>query len=151
MNHPSLLKPFAVSAFVIHGQSYLAIHRCSAYLPGTWQMVSGGVHDGEKAWEAALREIKEETGLIPDRFYNADIVETFYMAQRDKLTFVPVFAAFVDNPGQVVLSPSEHDAYEWLSYEAIKERLVWSEQRRALTHIHENFVLKEPLPLHRIC
>ena len=33
--------------------------------PGVWQPVTGRMHEGEKAWEAALREIKEETGLSP--------------------------------------------------------------------------------------
>ncbi len=144
------IKPFAVSTYVIHKQNYLMIRRCCDYLKGTWQMVTGGIHQGEKAWEAALREIKEETGLVPDRFYNADIVETFYMVSRDHVTFVPVFAAFVDDPIEVKLCPAEHDAHEWVTYEKFKENLVWSEQRRALTHIHENFVLKEPLSLHLI-
>ena len=51
------------------------------------------------------------------------------------------------NKKNVQLSPDEHDAYEWLSFEKAMERLAWSEQRRILTHIHENFVLKEPLEL----
>ena len=113
-------------------------------------MVSGGVEEGETALEAALREIKEETGLIPDKLYSADAVETFYMQSLNKITFVPVFVAFFNAPGEVRLSPKEHDAYEWLSYEEAKERLVWSEQRRVLSHIQENFVLRQPLPLYLV-
>ncbi|WP_420810327.1 NUDIX domain-containing protein [Estrella lausannensis] len=29
----------------------------------TWQMVSEGVHEGEMAYQAAFREIREETGF----------------------------------------------------------------------------------------
>jgi dATP pyrophosphohydrolase len=32
-------------------------------------MVSGAVEAGETGWAAALREIEEETGLVPERFY----------------------------------------------------------------------------------
>jgi putative (di)nucleoside polyphosphate hydrolase len=30
--------------------------------PGSWQMPQGGLDDGEEAWTAALRELKEEIG-----------------------------------------------------------------------------------------
>ena len=147
----SFIDPQAISVYIVHKNhtdaKYLLIRRCGPFLHGTWQMVTGGVHIGEKAWETALREIKEETGLIPDSLYSADAVETFYMASKDKITFVPVFVAFMHEEKNVQLSPDEHDAYEWLSFEKAMERLAWSEQRRILTHIHENFVLKEPLDL----
>jgi len=37
--------------------------------PGLWQMVTGKIRKGEKAYKTALREIKEETGLKPKRFW----------------------------------------------------------------------------------
>jgi dATP pyrophosphohydrolase len=143
----SFIEPFAISAYIVYKDKYLLIHRCGAYLKGTWQMVSGGIEKNEKAWQAALREIKEETGLIPNRFYTADAVETFYMKALDKIAFVPVFLAFVDEPGEVQLSPTEHDKFLWLSFEEAKEKLIWSEQKRVIQHIHENFVLKKPLDI----
>ena len=146
----SFIDPHAVSAFVVCNKKYLLIHRCSSYLPGTWQMVSGGIHKGETAWDAAIREIKEETGLTPDKLYSADAVETFYMLSRNQVTIVPVFVAFVSHL-EVTLAPQEHDAYEWLPFEEAQKRLVFSEQRRVIAHVHENFVLKDPLPLFFIC
>lgn len=140
----SFINPHTVSIYLIHHDKFLLIRRCGRYLPGTWQMISGGIHQGETAWEAAVREVKEETGLALTRLYSADAVETFYMKILDKITFVPVFVAFVDKPGEIELATEEHDAYEWLSYEQAQERLIWAEQKRVLTQIHENFILKEP-------
>ena len=149
----SFINPHCISAFVVHktaeSPKYLLIRRCGKYLPGTWQMVTGGVLEGETAPQAALREIQEETGLIPTEIYAGDFVETFYMKSCDQITFVPVFVAFVETM-DVTLSPNEHDAYEWLSFEAAKEKLVWLEQRRAIQHIHETCVLKKPNELLRI-
>jgi 8-oxo-dGTP pyrophosphatase MutT (NUDIX family)/ribosomal protein S18 acetylase RimI-like enzyme len=143
----SLLKPFCISAYIVRktteGPRYLLIRRCGKYLPGTWQMVTGGVELGETAPEAALREIQEETGLEPIEFYSADAVETFYMTARDQITFVPVFVAFVDEM-DVRLSPSEHDAYEWLPFEEAQKRLAWAEQQRTLALVHERSVLQKP-------
>ncbi len=148
----SFITPHCISVYVVcqtpEGPRYLLIRRCGKYLPGTWQMISGGIESGETAPQAALREIREETGLIPQALYSADIVETFYMQSNDKITFVPVFVAFVENL-KVSLSPKEHDAYEWLSFENARDRLVWSEQRRVICHIHDACVIKNPNELLR--
>lgn len=144
----SFIDPPFVSVFVIdktkRETKYLMIRRSSEYLNGTWQMVTGGVHKGEKAWEAALREVEEETGLVPEKFYSADAIETFYCTPKDKVMFVPAFVAFVDPKDGVRLAPDEHDAYEWLNVDEAQKRLVWAEQRRIIAHVHQIFVLNEP-------
>lgn len=86
-------------------------------------MISGGIEAGETAAKAAFREIQEETDLIPYALFSADIVETFYMLSNDKITCVPVFVAFVED-AKVTISPKEHDAYEWLSFEEARNKLV---------------------------
>jgi len=35
------------------------------YYPNLWQMVSGKIKENETAYQSAIREIKEETGLTP--------------------------------------------------------------------------------------
>lgn len=150
---PSFITPHCISAFVIshtpEGPRYLLIRRCGKYLPGTWQMISGGIEEGETASQAAWREIQEETGLTPEALYSADAVETFYMLSEDRIAFVPVFVAFVTNM-KVTLSPTEHDAYEWVSFEEAKDKLIWAEQRRVMSQIHETCVLKTPHELLRV-
>lgn len=150
----SFISPFCISAFVVFQgddeKRYLLIRRAGKYLTGTWQMVSGGVQEGEKADEAALREIREETGFANCRLYSADIVESFYFKPKDAIAFVPVFVAFVDKKEPVHLAPDEHDAYAWLTFEEAHERLVFGEQKRAISHIHQYFVMKTPDELHRL-
>jgi dATP pyrophosphohydrolase len=141
-------KIFCVSAFIIKMEKeqarYLLIRRCGKLLHGNWQMVSGKVEEGETAWEAALREIKEETGLLPDSFYAADFVETFYQTEYDAVLSVPVFVAFVSSSQEIKLSPSEHDAYKWLSYEEALSYLEFSTQRDGIRHVNEQFIQRNP-------
>lgn len=148
------VSPYCVSVYVLHKTDndcrYLLIRRSGNYLPNTWQMVTGGIDPGETAWQAALREVKEETSLVPDSLYEADAVETFYMLATDKVAFVPVFVAFVDGVKEVQLSPKEHDDFEWLPVDLAALRLVWSEQRRIIREVHERFVLNTPHPLLKI-
>ena len=141
-----LIEPHCVSAWIVDKRQerphYLLLKRCSPYLKGTWQMVSGAIEGQETAWQAAVREIREETGFLVETLYTVDYVELFYLAQRDKIAFAAVFAAFAQ--GEAQLSPREHDAYEWLPYEKCLTRLLFDGQRQALTRVHHSFGLSSP-------
>jgi dihydroneopterin triphosphate diphosphatase len=144
----SSLQPPCITAYVIHlsgnGPRYLLIRRsCGGYLNGTWQMVTGGIMEGETAIQTAFREIEEETGCTPTKLYSADAVETFYLHAQNKIVLVPVFVAFTDSMN-VTLCPEEHNAYEWLPFEEAQQRLVWAEQKRIIAHIHVSFCQTEP-------
>lgn len=123
---------------------YLLLRRCSKFLNGNWQMITGKVHEEESAIAAALRELFEETGLRPDRFYTADIVESFYLPEFDRICHSPVFVAFIDQEQEVTLSPHEHSDYKWLSIAEALPLLEFSGQRAALRHIEKQFVKKIP-------
>ena len=98
---------------------------------GTWRMVGGKIEPGERAWETALREMREETALTPLRFWALPSVNAFYEWQRDTVALVPAFAAEVGAGTEPVLD-GEHDAWAWLPPEAAAERLAWPEQQRLL-------------------
>jgi 8-oxo-dGTP pyrophosphatase MutT (NUDIX family) len=101
--------------------------------PGSWEVVHGSIEGGERPIEAALRELREETGLAPSRLYNLSRAEAFYRHAADEIGFIPVFAAWVEQV-EVRLS-AEHDAAKWLSIPAAQERLAWPRERRALEDI----------------
>lgn len=127
------------------GPQYLALHRREGIdrLGGTWQAVHGGIEEGETAAQAAWREVQEETGAKPMRFWELDYVETFYAPHLDALRLVPCFAAQLAQ--NVPVAPgAEHDAHEWLRRPAILERFLWRSQREAVQVLHREIAL----PLH---
>jgi 8-oxo-dGTP pyrophosphatase MutT (NUDIX family) len=81
-----------------------------------------------------MRELQEETGLVPLRLYNLSRVELFYQHRTDEVALVPVFVAFVADDAAVRLSP-EHDGFEWLSLKDARGRLAWPRERRALEDV----------------
>jgi 8-oxo-dGTP pyrophosphatase MutT (NUDIX family) len=99
--------------------------------PGSWETVHGHIEGDEQPAAAALRELKEETGLVPLRFYNLSRVECFYQHRRDEVALVPVFAAFVGSDAAVRVS-QEHDQAEWLPWREAQGRFSWPRERRAL-------------------
>lgn len=113
------------------------------HLGGTWQMVSGHLEAGEKAYECAARELLEETGLLPLHFYQASYVNRFYLAASDEIVLSPVFAAHMAADAQVELS-GEHTDFAWVSYEEALGRYPWPGQRKAIEVIRDQFVKAQP-------
>ena len=96
---------------------------------GQWRMVGGKVEPGETAHAAARRELAEETGQAPLRFWTLPSVNTFYEWHADRLTLAPAFAA--EMAADPVLD-REHDAFRWLPPPAAAACLAWPEQQRLL-------------------
>ena len=112
-------------------------------LAGEWCQVAGKIEDGEKAWEAAVRELAEETGLRPEQLYSADICEQFYEADRDAVTIAPVFVAIVDAQADVTLN-QEHSEHRWTTFDEAVEMVAFGGQRRVLRWIEDEFVRRSP-------
>ncbi|CDR34233.1 NUDIX hydrolase [Criblamydia sequanensis] len=138
------VKPFYMVAYMVKiydGKSYyLLLRRCGKHLGGNWQMISGGIKEGETAWQASLREINEENGITPDRLYSADALECFYEVSRDAIVMAPAFEAFVDTPSEITLSQSEHDAFIWVTHSEALNYLEFDNQKRIISHLETNFV-----------
>ncbi len=109
--------------------------------PGVWQMVTGSINENEKAFETAWREIQEETGLIPIKFWIAPNVNSFYNNIKNNINLIPVFAAQVEPNCKVTLS-NEHSDYKWVNKDEAKQMLIWKGQRNSVDEIH-NYFTKE--------
>jgi dihydroneopterin triphosphate diphosphatase len=63
------IRCFAVSVVLLRrvsaGCEVLLLRR-NHTLVGEWCQIAGAIEEGEKAWEAALREVNEETNLTCD-------------------------------------------------------------------------------------
>jgi dATP pyrophosphohydrolase len=120
---------------------YLMLRRSQSepVYPDIWQFVSGSIERGETALAASLRELKEETGFVPVRFWNVPYMNTFLDAAKDIVHISAVFAAQVPPNSQPFLS-KEHYQFEWCGYERAQQLLVWPGQVRAIQIIHDYIV-----------
>lgn len=128
---------------------FLIIKRGNEPYKGVWQPVTGKINEGEKAWQAALRELKEETGITPDRFYSAEFVEKFYEHNMEIIALSPAFVGFVDGDREIKLS-HEHREYRWVTVEEAIEKVVFYEQKAAFGHIQKYFIENHPPDILRV-
>ena len=98
--------------------------------PGSWETVYGKIDAREKPEKAAVRELREETGLEPESLYNVT-VSSFYLHATNTIEMCITFAAFVSEDAEATLS-EEHQRFEWLSLDEACERFTWPREAHAL-------------------
>jgi dATP pyrophosphohydrolase len=124
----------------VNGIEFLLLRRAEDQIyPGVWQMVSGKIKESEKAFETSLRELKEETNLVPLKMWVTPKVNSFYSSQTDSICLIPVFAVQVKKDSKVIIS-NEHSEYKWVTPAEAKKLLAWDGQRKAVELIEEYFL-----------
>lgn len=124
------------SEVLIHvrrGDEFLVAHR-SPESGGYWHAIAGKVEEGEEMAAAAVRELREETGLEIEEL--ADLGEFAYVREnweKEPGLRVHVKAFLVDvEPGWEPTLNEEHDDYRWLPREEAAQLLFWPEPAQLL-------------------
>jgi dihydroneopterin triphosphate diphosphatase len=143
-----------VSVFIVRpdatgrSQEFLQLRRApDDFMGNTWQTISGRPEDGEAAWQGALRELKEEAGLVPREFYRCGFISSFYISVQDTLWHATTFCAIIDRKDEVVLN-EEHDAYRWIARESADEQFMWPTDRNVIQHICRDLLDNGPAKVH---
>lgn len=127
----------------------LLVRRASRHLDGLWSYVAGHVETGETAWQAARRELAEETGLVPLELYATSFCEQFYDVGANCIQVVPAFVARIAAEAQVRLN-GEHSAFRWVTLARAADELPFGSQRDLLAHVRREFVERAPQPVLRM-
>ena len=107
--------------------------------PGLWQCVTGGIEPGERVTAAAMREVREETGLGRDeieRFYDLDQVAPFYDDGTDAVVVSAIFAARV-RPTAEPAPSDEHDAMRWVPVAEAPRLAVWPSYADSIRRVRD--------------
>jgi dATP pyrophosphohydrolase len=136
-------QPRSVQVVIFAGTSsdryYLLLRRVASH-GGFWQSVTGSLEVGETHTQAAIREVREETGIdsAGDELIKLGVINTFEIAPQWRGKYAPgvvqneeiCFSLKVDRC-EVLIDSREHDAYLWESYDRSIDMLYWDSSKRA--------------------
>jgi dATP pyrophosphohydrolase len=127
-----------VSALIlIHTPDLKVLIMERADKPGFWQSVTGSIEADETPYEAAIREVQEETGLdaLAYKFEDWQASNVYEIYPHWRHRYAPgvtenvehLFGLELPAPLDVQLAPDEHVRYEWVDWrEAAKRVFSWT-------------------------
>lgn len=127
---------FSAGAFIYRKESgkilFLVLQKSKT---GEYDLPKGHIEKGETSKQAAIREIKEETGLDVDLipFFHKDTKYFFYNGKTRILKSVRFFLAETSSK-KVEISP-EHKGYEWVDYDQAIEKLKYRDLVRLMPQV----------------
>lgn len=127
----------------------LLLKRSTSVLKNAWCYIGGSIKKDEKAWEAAIREVREETGITKVSLYSSNTFDQFYSPVENYIYIAPVFVGFVDT-SQVVILNYEHSEYKWLTFNEAIEKATMPGNDKVLKFIEKHFVKNKPTEWLRI-
>jgi dihydroneopterin triphosphate diphosphatase len=116
---------------------------------GAWCPVSGRIEPDETAWQTALREVREETGLAGGALFTTGVVDSFYDPTVNTIELMPVLLLMIEHEAAITLDDSQSD-YAWLDVQTALGRLTFAGHKTALEVTRRDFIDREPDPLKRI-
>ncbi len=121
------------------GISYCVFKRPeSKNVPKMWQWVSGGGENSETKKEAAVREMKEETGIsvinlieLTSQTHIPAIIFEEIAVNYPEVIVIPEYSFGVHTEETITLS-DEHSEYIWTDYNTATQLLMWDSNKTAL-------------------
>lgn len=124
----------AVGTACFRGEDVLLIRRGKKPLLGAWSLPGGRIEAGERAADAALRELREETGVQARLAGIVDVVDGIFTSRRTGAVtrhyLLFDYAAIWQSGDPVAGDDAAHA--EWIDPHRLAGLPLWAETRRII-------------------
>jgi 8-oxo-dGTP diphosphatase len=119
----------AVGVVCLRGDSVLLIRRGTPPRQGEWSLPGGRIEPGERAVDAALRELGEETGVEAEITGLIDVVDGLFPEAGRHYVLIDYAARWVS--GEPVAGDDALEA-RFVALDEVERLIAWSETRRII-------------------
>ena len=107
------------------------------YPGGHWDFVKGKMEQSEESKQTAIREAKEETGIIDIEFvdgFNEEVSYTFFV-DKEEINKKVIFYLGETKSTEIIIS-HEHLDFVWLNFDDAVKRTTYRNAKKILTEAH---------------
>lgn len=119
----------AVGVVCLRGNSVLLIRRGTPPRQGEWSLPGGRIEPGERAVDAALRELREETGVAAEITGLIDVVDGLFPEAGRHYVLIDYAARWI--AGEPVAGDDAAEA-RFVALDEVETLIDWSETRRII-------------------
>jgi 8-oxo-dGTP diphosphatase len=119
----------AVGVVCLRGDAVLLIRRGTPPRQGEWSLPGGRIEPGERAIEAGLRELREETGVEARITGLLDVVDGLFPQARRHYVLIDYAAEWLS--GEPVAGDDALEA-RFVALDQVEALIDWSETRRII-------------------
>ncbi|MFN3668636.1 MAG: NUDIX hydrolase [Brevundimonas sp.] len=119
----------AVGVVCLRGDAVLLIRRGTPPRQGEWSLPGGRIEPGERAVDAALRELREETGVEAEITSLIDVVDGLFPEAGRHYVLIDYAARWLS--GEPVAGDDAAEA-RFVALDAVDGLVDWAETRRII-------------------
>ncbi|MDD3532296.1 MAG: NUDIX domain-containing protein [Candidatus Shapirobacteria bacterium] len=98
-----------------------------------WQFPKGWIEEGETAPNAALREIKEEAGIVGEIVEKIGSFSWWFVEKNEKVFKTATFFLVKTQKDTGQLDEKEIERVAWFSFDEAREKLTFDQDKETLT------------------
>lgn len=97
-----------------------------------WSLPKGHIEAGETPEEAALREVREETGIKSSITRSLGVIDFWFMAEGKRIHKTVHHFLFTEKSGKLEAQISEVDDVKWFPLDDIAKTLAYPDERKLI-------------------
>ena len=119
------LRPDAPVALVAHGSLAISLQ---------WTLPKGAQEEGESVEQTALREVREETGLVPELIGPLDTIDYWFVWAPERTRYHKFVHYFLMRAAGGDFADHDHEMEEaaWFAPAEARKRMSFANERRLL-------------------
>lgn len=97
-----------------------------------WSLPKGHLEEGESPTEAAIREVREETGLVGEIVGELGVIDFWFQQERTTIHKTVHHFLILAREGELTAQEGEVDEIAWVALDQVAKRLTHDDERQLI-------------------